>query len=71
MRLHFVDFDGYLRAYDSAERTSRAPVAVIETGHPDPANILLIAQPDVVLGTGPYTEPASLAPLRIDNNLAF
>jgi hypothetical protein len=69
--MELVDFDGHLRAHVSAERTSRAPVAVIETGYPDPANILLIAQPDVPLGTGPYTEPAALAPLRIDNNLAF
>ena len=46
-------------------------MAVIKEGHLDPANIILIAQPDFLLGTGPYTESAPLAPLRIDNDFPF
>jgi hypothetical protein len=66
-----VDIYGYLRAHDGAESTSRATVTLIKAGHPDAANILLIGQPDMPLWTGPYTEPAPLAPLGIDNDLAL
>ena len=68
---HLVDIYGNLRAHNGAEATPRALVVVIGAGRRDTADIGGIAQPDMPLRAGPYTEPATLTALRIDNDFSF
>jgi len=61
----------HIGADDGAESAARAGMGLIKAGDADPPVIFLFCQPNVALRTGPDAEPASLAPLAIDDDPAL